>query len=402
MKGFKLTLFLFTTWWSSVTASVEDNLALEPQTFHQGTTFKENDLNADKHVINMTNNSVNYNQEFFYTEDLKKICHNQVNEFVWKCPTTSDSEEKVLKFRTINNHTGSSFLTWYLKSINEVDIVEMDRDSDRHQIQFYVKNYKSTIVLGRLYPTYPEISGFKILQFITNLAFQCKFFIEVFDASDISPIYSAFYSKSYYEYHFKGVELSQKFLFENIIVKKKTFLDCFEGKIRSPDRAKAVSLFDNLPTLFYKNIQACENRFVSVEFCPITFNTQQIFYEKSFQYCIDWSPLWGFPGTNLHMLQRFQISLDDINRIMKTKQESNVNFVKINQISSIDKKIMKTYEEIKTQIFDTSFLIKLFSKIFEFCFVELEKQKSNPNPEDILKLYLRPCVIPNINLFLKY
>ena len=31
-----------------------------------------NDLNTDKDVINMTNNSVNYNQDFFYTEDLKK------------------------------------------------------------------------------------------------------------------------------------------------------------------------------------------------------------------------------------------------------------------------------------------------------------------------------------------
>jgi hypothetical protein len=46
--------------------------------------------------------------------------------------------------------------------------------------------------------------------------------------------------------------------------------------------------------------------------------------------------------------------------------------------------------------------MELFSKIFELCFVELEKQKSNPNPEDIFKLYLRPCVIPNINLNLKY
>jgi len=68
----------------------------------------------------------------------------------------------------------------------------------------------------------------------------------------------------------------------------------------------------------------------------------------------------------------------------------------------LDKKIIKTYDEIKTQIFDTSFLKELLSNIFELCFVQLEKQKPKPNPEDIFKLYLRPCVIPNINLFLKY
>ena len=64
--------------------------------------------------------------------------------------------------------------------------------------------------------------------------------------------------------------------------------------------------------------------------------------------------------------------------------------------------MIKTYDEIKTQIFDLSFLMELFSNIFELCFFELEKQKSDPNPEDIFKLYLRPCVIPNINLFLRY
>jgi hypothetical protein len=85
-------------------------------------------------------------------------------------------------------------------------------------------------------------------------------------------------------------------------------------------------------------------------------------------------------------------------RIMKKKKQSN--FVKINW--DLDNKILKTYDEIKTQIFDTSFLMKLFSNIFELCFFELEKTKSDPNPEDIFKLYLRPCVIPNINLFLKY
>merc|ERR1712034_272030 len=159
-------------------------------------------------------------------------------------------------------------------------------------------------------------------------------------------------------------------------------------------------VFESLPQLFYKNIQDCENASVSVEFCPITFNTQRIFYEKSFQYCIDWSPLGGFPGTISYFSRRFTILLEDIIRIMKTKQPSNVSFVKLNW--ALDKTSIKTYSKIKYQIFDLSFLMVSFSKIFELCFVELEKQKSNPNPEDIFKLYLRPCVIPNINLFLKY
>jgi hypothetical protein len=83
----------------------------------------------------------------------------------------------------------------------------------------------------------------------------------------------------------------------------------------------------------------------------------------------------------------------------KKKQKSNLlnNFVK-----TFDNQIIKTYDQIKTEIFDTSFLKKLFSKIFYLCFFELEKQCPNPNPEDIFKIYLRPCVIPNINLFLKY
>jgi len=159
-------------------------------------------------------------------------------------------------------------------------------------------------------------------------------------------------------------------------------------------------LFKNLPQLLYENIQACENAFVSVEFCPISFNTQQIFYENSFQYCIDWSSIGGFPKTISHFSRRFKIFSEDMTRIMNKKKQSNVNFVKINW--ALDEKIIKTYDEIKTQIFDTSFLMKIFSNIFELCFFELENQTWDPNPEDIFKLYLRPCVMPNINLFLKY
>jgi len=145
MKGFKLSLFLFMMWWFFVISSVdkkEIHSVFELQTIHQETTIKENHLNLDKHVINMTSDSVNYSQDFLYTENLKKICHNQVNELVWKCPTISDSEEKVLKFRALNDRIGSQYLAWYLKSINEIDIVEMDRNPDRHQIQFYVKIYE--------------------------------------------------------------------------------------------------------------------------------------------------------------------------------------------------------------------------------------------------------------------
>ena len=86
--------------------------------------------------------------------------------------------------------------------------------------------------LERLYPTYPEVSSFKILQFIANLALECKFLVYVLDGSDVSRIYLAVYGKSYYEYHFKGIDLSQKFLFQKIVVEKKTFLECFEEKIR--------------------------------------------------------------------------------------------------------------------------------------------------------------------------
>ena len=182
-----------------------------------------------------------------------------------------------MKFRTIDGKKDSSLLTWYLKSVNEIDIYEMHPRAYMHQIQFHVKIDKRTILLTALYPTYPEISGFEILQFISNLAFQCKFFIEVFDAADVSTveIYSALYGKRYYEYHFKGVDLSQNFLFKKIIVKKKTFLDCFETNIRE--------YIKRLSQSFYENIQLCENACMSVKFCPITFDTHYIFYGQSFK-----------------------------------------------------------------------------------------------------------------------
>merc|ERR1712034_229387 len=116
---------------------------------------------------------------------------------------------------------------------NEIDVVEIEPGTCMHQIEFKVNIDQRKISLGRLYPTYPEVSGFEILQFIANLAFQCKFFIDVIDAADISTFYSALYGRSYYGYHFKGIGFSQKFLFKNIIVKKKTFLDCFEKSIKS-------------------------------------------------------------------------------------------------------------------------------------------------------------------------
>jgi hypothetical protein len=396
MKGFKLNLFLFISWWSSIVIASYDNntiySALEPQTnTHQDIIIKKNNLHAFENVINMTSDiTVNYNQDFFHKEDLKKICHAQINQFTWKCPTIKD--EKVLKFRTIDNRINSSTLIWYLKSINEIDIVEIDYSRGlAHQIEFHVEIDEQTISLSRLYPTYPKISGFEILQFITNLAFQCKFFLHVSDLSDISRIYFALYGTTYYKYHFKGIDLSQKFAFKKIIVKKQMFLDCFEKNIRD--------IVDSLSQLFYQNIQACENAFVSVEFCPLTFETHHIFYKKSLKVCIDWSSIiGGYQDITLPFTSIFEITSEDIVRIMnKKQQQSNLTFIKTNM-----KKIIKTYDEIKIQIFDISFLMTIFSKIFELCFFELEKRKSNPNPEDIFKFYLRPCVLPNINLSLKY
>jgi len=290
---------------------------------------------------------------------------------------------------------GFSSFAWYLKSINEIDILKMDfRTSDNHQIAFSVSSNEHRISLTSLYPTYPKIFGFEILQFIANLAYQCTFSIDVIDVSDISTIYSALYGKNYYEYHFKGVDLkNHNFLFQNIIVKKKTFLDCFEKQI-----GYLIKFFSQL---FYKNIKICENSFLPVEYCPITFSTHRIFYKESFEYCIDWSRIGGFPRIIPRISNFFKITSKDMTRIMKKNKQFNINnFVKINL--DLQNKTMKTYDDIKTQIFDTSFLMKLFSKSFQLCFFELEKIKSNPNPEDIFKLYLRPCVIPNINLFLKY
>jgi len=189
--------------------------------------------------------------------------------------------------------------------------------------------------------------------------------------------------------------LSQKFLFKKLVVKKKTFLECFKDKIGY--------LIKILSQLFYKNIQVCKKACVSVECCPITFSTHRIFYQISFNDCVNWSSIGGFPCLTLPSSQFFEITSEDMNRIMKKqKQSTNVmNSFKIN-LELLDKKIIKTYDEITSQLFDTSFLMKLFSNVFELCFSELEKQKSDPNPEDIFKLYLRPCVIPNIKLVLKY
>jgi len=379
MKGFKWTLFLFIIWWSIVSASVEDHSALKTKSTYQGITFKEIDLNAaDKPMVNMASDIFNYNQDSFYIEDLQKICHNQVNEFVWKSPTISEHEHKHLKFRTIESIDGkrdASVLTWYLKSINEIDIYEMHPRTYMHQIQFHVKTDKQTILLTALYPTFPEISGFEVLQFISNLAFQCKFFIEVYDAADVSYIYSALYGKRYYEYHFKGVDLRQNFLFKKIIVKKEIFLSCFKKNI--------TYYITRLSKTFYENIQLCENENASVEFCPITFDTHYIFYRQSFQYCIDWSPIGRFPVIGPSFFsERFQIFSKDITRIMTKKKQSNVSFVKINW--ELDKNIIKTYDEIKTSIFDTSFLMELFFKIFEFCFLNWKNKNLTP----ILKIFL--------------
>jgi len=153
-------------------------------------------------------------------------------------------------------------------------IFEMDPETYNHQIHFHVNIYQETISLSRLYPTFPEISGFEILQFIANLGFQCKFTIEVSDSSDVSKVYSALYGKRYYEYHFKGIDWSQNFLFKKIIVKKKPFLDCFETNMRV--------YIKRLSQLFYENIQVCKNAFVSVESCPISFCTQRLFLRNKF------------------------------------------------------------------------------------------------------------------------
>jgi len=415
MKGFTLSLFYFIIWWFIVFPSVDENENIYSSLERQTTTHQDdimvkikNNLNIDEYnMINMVSDTVNSSQDFFYTQDLKKICHAEVNEFIWKYPIInsddddSSEEEQIFKFRTINDGINFSSLSWYLESINGINIVEMKPGTNMHQIQFWVLIKEQTISLSQLNPTYPEISGFQILQFITNLAFQCEFFIHVLDLSEISQIYSALYDKSYYEYHFEGInDLNQNFLFKKIIVNNThKFLNCFEEKITGRNSMRYLS------QLFYKNIQTCENSFISVEFCPITFETHNIFYKKGFKVCIDWSPIGGFPGrTNLpfsDLSHFFEITSENKTPILKNKKSSNINnFVKLNL--ELNKKVIKTYDEIKIQIFDTSFLMGLFSKIFRLCWLELKEQKSDPNPEDIFKIYLRPCVIPNINRFLKY
>merc|ERR1712034_43710 len=124
-------------------------------------------------------------------------------------------------------------------------------------------------------------------------------------------------------------DLSENFLFQKIIVKKKTFLDCFKVMIKDHVHVMTMSIFESLSQLFYQNIQACEKKFVSVEFCPITFNTQHIFYEKSFEYCINWSPLGGFPRKISPFPRHFQIFSEDITRIMRKQKKSNVSFVRV-------------------------------------------------------------------------
>jgi len=78
--------------------------------------------------------------------------------------------------------------------------------------------------------------------------------------------------------------------------------------------------YHSLSKRFHQNIQACEETFVSVELCPISFNTQRLFYETSFQHCFDWSLIGGFSGKSLPGFQRFKITTEDIFRIMTTKK----------------------------------------------------------------------------------
>ena len=70
-----------------------------------------------------------------------------MKEFVWKSPTISDSKENFLKFRTINDEMGFSISHWYLKSINEIDIIKMDPKTYNQQVQFYVIE-EQTIFFG--------------------------------------------------------------------------------------------------------------------------------------------------------------------------------------------------------------------------------------------------------------
>ena len=133
--------------------------------------------------------------------------------------------------------------------------------------------------------------------------------------------------------------------------KKKTFLNCFEKKIRF--------LIPTLSRLFDENIQACEHEFVPVEFCPITFNIGRIFYKNSLKFCVDWSSTGRFQDITLPFSNRFEITLEDIVRIMKKKKQSNhLDFIKINR--TLDKQTIKTYKKIRTQIFDIPFLMLFF------------------------------------------
>jgi len=122
MKCFRFNLFCFTICFFIVIASVEDNdthlsvedndthlsvedndthLSLEPQTTHESTKIRKIDFNTDGDMMNKTNDSVNYSQNFFCTEDLPV----KFQSLKWKfpeatfdsCCSTIEKKQKYLK-----------------------------------------------------------------------------------------------------------------------------------------------------------------------------------------------------------------------------------------------------------------------------------------------------------------
>jgi len=313
---------------------------------------------------------------------LRQVCQGTRKSIVWELPIEGS---KHLKFAELVQETKFNSVTWQLLFINKrPNFLPFPKATS--MISFQILKEKKEIYLTDLYPTFPNVSGVDILQFIMALSYACGFTLSLEDESDISVSYRILYGSGYYENLIKGMGVGIETINQNNVIVKEDFYNCANDQLRH------LELKDPVVPIS-KFLNSCVDNGVSIQDCPVHF----VWLGKAIHYNL--MPICGLnhaPNKDLFLQPKleFEIKPNDLSRIFNKLPPKSKPIVPVSY--PIIKNCTLRVKDLETIKEDVGSL-KLFKKAFDFCFHDLPIFTT-------LKLFtiLRGCVTETLNFLWKY
>jgi hypothetical protein len=233
------------------------------------------------------------------TKNMKKLCKGTTSSYTWKLPIEGSK-----KLHFILERKNDSF--WSLEHVNDILVFQPE---DHPGILFNTNSNskKKELVLERLYPSYPKVTGVDILQFIVTLGFVCNLNVSIFDMSDLTTPYQILFGKRYYKAMIKGIETEF-----STLIDKRTFLNCALQEVE-----QNFHIFQIKIELI---LNVCIRENILFENCPIGYNwLGKLLHEKIFPICANLIEYYPPIESIFFDWLTFEIFREDVVRILSKK-----------------------------------------------------------------------------------